>query len=124
MVSNGFWHIVSVVKEQSPPVLQKGTSTAQEVYEGRSKMSTPILMISTGIHRRELAIGLRLLGEASYGLHEIYFLRISAGLIAALILALRASRNEKRKLGDCAEEREMKRTGQIAWFPENTAVET
>jgi hypothetical protein len=36
MVSNGFWHIVSVVKEQSPPVLQKGTSTAQEVYEGRS----------------------------------------------------------------------------------------
>jgi hypothetical protein len=39
MVSNGFWHIVSVVKEQSPPVLQKGTSTAQGEYDEWVKMS-------------------------------------------------------------------------------------
>jgi hypothetical protein len=36
MVSNGFWHIVSVVKELVLPVLQKGTSTAQGEYDKRS----------------------------------------------------------------------------------------
>src|SRR5260370_15356769 len=41
MVSNRFWHIVSVVKEPSPPVLQKGTSTAQAVSQGPKEMSTP-----------------------------------------------------------------------------------
>jgi hypothetical protein len=40
MASNRFWHIVSVVKEQSPPVLQKGTSTAQGEYDERVNMST------------------------------------------------------------------------------------
>jgi len=40
MVSNGFWHIVSVVKEQSPPVLQKGTSTAQREYDEAVNKST------------------------------------------------------------------------------------
>jgi hypothetical protein len=41
MVSNRFWHIVSVVKERSPPVQQKGTSTAQGEYDELSRMSTP-----------------------------------------------------------------------------------
>jgi hypothetical protein len=40
MVSNRFWHIVSVVKEQGPPVQQKGKSTAQEVCQGQEEMST------------------------------------------------------------------------------------
>jgi len=40
MVSNGFWHIVSVVKEQSPPVLQKGTATAQGEYDDGANKST------------------------------------------------------------------------------------
>jgi hypothetical protein len=29
MVSNGFWHIVSIVKEQDLPVQQKGVRTTQ-----------------------------------------------------------------------------------------------
>jgi Flp pilus assembly protein CpaB len=53
-------------------------------------------VISTGIHRRRLGDGLRRLVEASCALREACFLGISAGLIAALKLALRASRNEKR----------------------------
>jgi len=40
MVSNGFWHIVSVVKEQDLPVQQKGTSTAQPQYDERANKST------------------------------------------------------------------------------------
>jgi hypothetical protein len=40
MVSNGFWHIVSVVKEQDLPVQQKGTSTAQGEYDDRANKST------------------------------------------------------------------------------------
>jgi hypothetical protein len=40
MVSNGFWHIVSIVKEQVLPVQQKGTSTAIGEYDRRANMST------------------------------------------------------------------------------------
>jgi len=40
MVSNGFWHIVSVVKEQDLPVQQKGTSTAQGEYDEGANKST------------------------------------------------------------------------------------
>jgi len=40
MVSNGFWHIVSVVKERDLPVLQKGTSTAQRAYGKQASVST------------------------------------------------------------------------------------
>jgi hypothetical protein len=29
MVSNGFWHIVSIVKEREPPVQQKGFLTTE-----------------------------------------------------------------------------------------------
>ena len=39
MASNRFWHIVSVVKEQSPPVQQKGTSTAQGVSQRAQRLS-------------------------------------------------------------------------------------
>ena len=41
MASNRFWHIVSVVKEHSPPVQQKGTSTAKEVCQVSLSLSTP-----------------------------------------------------------------------------------
>src|SRR6266852_1878807 len=40
MASNRFWHIVSVVKEQSPPVQQKGTATAQGVSQSAQRLST------------------------------------------------------------------------------------
>jgi len=40
MASNRFWHIVSVVKEQSPPVLQESTSTAQGVSQRVQRLST------------------------------------------------------------------------------------
>jgi hypothetical protein len=40
MVSNRFWHIVSVVKERGPPVQQKGKSTTREVWQWQGEMST------------------------------------------------------------------------------------
>jgi hypothetical protein len=39
MVSNGFWHIVSIVKEQDPPVQQKGVQTTNGVYVQALRMS-------------------------------------------------------------------------------------
>src|SRR5260370_27434822 len=37
MVSNRFWHIVSVVKEQGPPVQQKGQLQPRKYAKGRRK---------------------------------------------------------------------------------------
>jgi hypothetical protein len=42
MASNRFWHIVSVVKEQSPPVQQKGTATAKGVSQRVGGLSTSV----------------------------------------------------------------------------------
>src|SRR5271155_5103458 len=36
LVSNGFWHIVSIVKEQDLPVMQKGYEQLNEYLNGRS----------------------------------------------------------------------------------------
>src|SRR5580704_10230001 len=66
MVSNGFWHIVSVVKEQSPPVLQKGTSTAQGEYDERANMSTGDYRFPQASTGGTGGRGLKLLGEAVY----------------------------------------------------------
>src|ERR1700676_264373 len=40
MVSNGFWHIVSIVKEQNLPVQQKGIRTTWRVSQERAVLST------------------------------------------------------------------------------------
>jgi hypothetical protein len=52
MVSNGFWHIVSVVKEQVLPVQQKGfTNTAHNSTRIREEFQTvnTLFVISTRI---------------------------------------------------------------------------
>jgi len=40
-ISNGFWHIVSIVKERDPPVQQKGLQTTYGVYGKGAELSTP-----------------------------------------------------------------------------------
>ena len=39
-ISNGFWHIVSIVKERDPPVQQKGLQTTYGEYGKAAKLST------------------------------------------------------------------------------------
>src|SRR5216684_4149461 len=52
MVSNRFWHIVSVVKERGPPVQQKGNPTAKRVCQEVPEMSTADSRFPQGILRR------------------------------------------------------------------------
>jgi len=45
MVSNRFWHIVSVVKERYPPVQQKGTTKAKRVWQSHVLVSTAFRLV-------------------------------------------------------------------------------
>jgi hypothetical protein len=92
MVSNGFWHIVSVVKERDPPVQQKGTSTAQGEYDGMDVYVNRRLKISTGsaASRRSEFQDVGCWGQVARERGPGPWVRISAGLREAMKLALRA----------------------------------
>ena len=98
--TNGFERILAHrigCQRACPPCLaERHIYSPRRIRQAFQNVNT-IVTISTGIHRCRWAAWLRRLVRASYTLRAACFLRISAGLIGILKLALRASRSEKRR---------------------------